>query len=102
MHEAGLNVYKSAVDHLLDYIQVQTTPILVGFGSVLLYSTILAARSIAALYPNSNLESGIRHYRFSELKHVFHALENDRYYQQMALQFGSAENAQVPFIMLSK
>jgi len=102
MHEAGLNVYKSAVDHLLDYIQVQKTPVMVGFGSVLLYSTILAALSIAALYPNSNLESGIRHYRFTELKHVFHELENDRYYQQLTAQFGSAVDVHVPFVMHSE
>lgn len=75
MRDAGINAYKNAVDYLLDELFKERHFCVVGFGLILLYSTLLAASSLAG--------QGVIAYRLDQLKPIFDQCNRDIFYQKL-------------------
>ncbi len=89
MYYAGIETYKKSVDYFLEELIKQPKSIEVGFGLVLLYSTLLAASSISG--------QGLIKYRLEELAPVFDSINSDAFYKALVDEFSPEKNCKVPF-----
>jgi len=89
MRDAGVNTYKTSVDHLLDHLINVDEILECNFGAVLLMSTLFAAISLA--------ESELVDYRKEDLRYLYNVVESNCTYIGLIGMYQGQVSNKLPF-----